>query len=110
EVGEQLKFPASRIEHDFAWAPDHPVVDAYRNYRKMPYDRQTWDLTAVLYGVRADGGYFTLSPPGTVTVNDAGVTSFHADAAGRHRYLVLEPVQKARTLETMVTLASQPRR
>ena len=38
------------------------VVDAYRNYMKMPYDRQTWDLTAVLYGMRPDGGYFSLSP------------------------------------------------
>ena len=49
EVGEAMKFPAARIEKDFAWAADHPVVDAYRAYMKMPYDRQTWDLTAVLY-------------------------------------------------------------
>jgi hypothetical protein len=45
EIGEAMKFPAARIEKDFAWAADHPVVDAYRAYMKMPYDRQTWDLT-----------------------------------------------------------------
>jgi inosine-uridine nucleoside N-ribohydrolase len=46
EIGDAMKFPAARIEKDFAWAADHPVVDAYRAYMKMPYDRQTWDLTA----------------------------------------------------------------
>ena len=108
EIGEAMKFPAARIEKDFAWAPDHPVVDAYRAYMKMPYDRQTWDLTAVLYAVRPAGGYFDLSPPGRISSDDAGRTSFHPDAAGKHRYLVLTDAQRARTLECMVGLASQP--
>jgi inosine-uridine nucleoside N-ribohydrolase len=108
EIGEAMKFPAARIEKDFAWAADHPVVDAYRAYMKMPYDRQTWDLTAVLYGVRPAGAYFDLSPPGRITADDAGRTSFRADAAGKHRYLVLTEAQRARTLECMVGLASQP--
>ena len=99
EIGEAMKFPAARIEKDFAWAADHPVVDAYRTYMKMPYDRQTWDLTAVLYGVRPAGGYFDLSPPGRITADDAGRTSFRADAGGKHRYLVLTEAQRARTLE-----------
>jgi inosine-uridine nucleoside N-ribohydrolase len=33
EIGQALLFPASAVEHDFAWAPNHPVVDAYRNYQ-----------------------------------------------------------------------------
>ena len=108
EIGEAMKFPAARIEKDFAWAADHPVVDAYRAYMKMPYDRQTWDLTAVLYGVRPGGGYFGLSAPGRITSDDAGRTSFRAEAAGKHRFLVLTEAQRARTLECMVGLASQP--
>ena len=108
EIGEAMKFPAARIEKDFAWAADHPVVDAYRAYMKMPYDRQTWDLTAVLYGVRPAGAYFDLSAPGRITADDAGRTSFRADSAGKHRYLVLTEAQRARTLECMVGLASQP--
>jgi inosine-uridine nucleoside N-ribohydrolase len=108
EIGEAMKFPAARIEKDFAWAADHPVVEAYRNYMKMPYDRQTWDLTAVLYGVRPAGAYFDLSAPGRITSDDTGRTSFHAEAAGKHRYLVLTDAQRARTLECMVGLASQP--
>jgi len=107
EIGQALLFPASAIEHDFTWAPHHPVVDAYRNYMKMPYDRPTWDLTAVLYGVRPEGDYFSLSPPGKVTVNDEGQTIFTPDPAGKHRYLILNEGQKARTLETLIRLASQ---
>jgi inosine-uridine nucleoside N-ribohydrolase len=108
EIGEAMKFPAARIEKDFAWTADHPVVDAYRAYMKMPYDRQTWDLTAVLYAVRPAGAYFDLSAPGRIAADDAGRTSFRADAAGKHRYLVLAEAQRARTLECMVGLASQP--
>jgi inosine-uridine nucleoside N-ribohydrolase len=108
EIGDAMKFPAARIEKDFAWAPDHPVVEAYRTYMKMPYDRQTWDLTAVLYAVRPGGGYFELSAPGRITADDAGRTSFRAEAAGKHRYLVLPELLRARTLECMVGLASQP--
>jgi inosine-uridine nucleoside N-ribohydrolase len=109
EIGEQLLFPATRVEHDFAWAADHPVVDAYRAYKQMPYDRQTWDLTAVLYALRPDGAYFGLSAPGHIASDDAGRTAFTAAPDGRHRYLTLTDAQRARTLETMVMLASQPR-
>jgi len=108
EIGEAMKFPATRIERDFSWTPDHPVVDAYRAYMKMPYDRQTWDLTAVLYALRPGGGYFDLSAPGKIASDDTGRTSFRPDAAGTHRYLVLTEAQRARTLECMVGLASQP--
>src|ERR1035437_8160625 len=110
EIGDAMKFPAARIEKDFAWAADHPVVDAYRAYMKMPYDRQTWDLTAVLYAVRPGGGYFGLSAPGRITADDSGRTSFRADAAGKQRYPVLPGVLRGRTLECMVGLASQPRK
>jgi inosine-uridine nucleoside N-ribohydrolase len=109
EIGQALLFPATSIEHDFAWAADHPVVDAYRNYMKMPYDRQTWDLTSVLYAVRPDAGYFKLSAPGRVSVDDKGQTNFTEAPGGRHRYLILDPAQKPRTLEALILLATQPR-
>jgi len=109
EIGQRLLFPAAHIEHDFAWTPDHPVAEAYRNYQKMPYDRPTWDLTAVLYGVRQDAAYFGLSPKGRITADDMGRTQWTADPGGRHRYLVLEEEQRARALEALELLASQPR-
>ncbi|MBS1858072.1 MAG: nucleoside hydrolase [Acidobacteria bacterium] len=109
EIGERLRFPAARIEHDFSWAPDHPVAEAYRDYMRMPYDRPTWDLTAALYAIRPDGEYFGLSQPGWIRADEAGRTRFEPDPAGRHRYLILNEAQRARTLETMILLASQPR-
>jgi len=109
EIGEALKFPAASIENDFAWVPDHPVAEAYRNYMKMPYDRPTWDLTAALYAVRPSRDYFGLSDPGRVTVDDDGRTVFTPAPDGKHRYLILQEAQKARTLEALILLASQPR-
>jgi len=109
EIGQALLFPAASIDADFSWVPDHPVAEAYRNYMRMPYDRPSWDLTAALYAIRPGRNYFSLSPPGRVTVDQQGQTHFAADPAGRHRYLILDDQQKARTLETLVLLASQPR-
>jgi len=108
EIGNAMRFPASRLERDFSYTADHPVVDAYRNYQKMPYDRQTWDLTAALYAVRPGDGYFTVSPPGTITVDPDGRTRFSPAQAGRHSYLKIDAGLAPRTLEAMVELASQP--
>jgi inosine-uridine nucleoside N-ribohydrolase len=108
EVGAALPFPAQRIEHDFTYVPNHPVAEAYRSYMKMPYDRPTWDLTAVLYAVRPDENYFALSPPGTITVLPDGSSRFEASANGNHRYLIIKDEQRARTLEAMILLASEP--
>lgn len=109
EVGASMMFPGAAVEKEFAWEPNHPVADSYRAYRKMPYDRPTWDPTSALYAVRPDRGYFSLSAPGRVTVEDDGRTVFTPDASGRHRYLTTNEIQRARTLEAMIALASQPR-
>jgi inosine-uridine nucleoside N-ribohydrolase len=109
EIGQAMLFPAASVERDFGWVANHPVAEAYRNYMPMPYDRPVWDLTAVLYAVRPDRNYFSLSAPGTVDVDETGRTVFTAAAGGTRRYLILGEQQKARTLEALVLLASQPR-
>jgi len=106
EVGLALPFPASSIEKDFAWSQAHPVVDAYRAYKPMPYDAPSWAMTAVLYAIRPQEGYFKLSEPGTVTVLDDGRTRFTASAGGKHRYLVADPAQKDRVIQTYTDIAS----
>lgn len=108
EVGEAILYPARSIENDFRYAPNHPVAHAYRSYQKMPYDRPTWDLTAVLYAVRPDRGYFSLSEPGRIEVDDQGKTTLAAAANGPHRYLKCDAVQRARVLEALTLLASEP--
>lgn len=109
EIGEAIRYPARSIEHDFGWAKNHPVAEAYRAYAKMPYDRQTWDLTAVLYAVRPDAGYFGLSPAGRISVDEAGRTTFAEDPRGRHRILTVTPAQAARVREAFTWICSQPR-
>jgi inosine-uridine nucleoside N-ribohydrolase len=110
EVGNSMLFPATSVETEFAYVANHPIADAYRAFKKMPYDRPTWDPTSALYAVRPERGYFGLSEPGRVTVDDQGKTIFTPAADGPHRYLTVNQVQKARTLEAMVALASQPPR
>jgi inosine-uridine nucleoside N-ribohydrolase len=108
EIGNSMLFPASSITRDFPG--ENPVADAYRNYKKFPYDRPTWDITAALYAVRPNDGYFSLSEPGTIGVDAAGVTTLAPSADGKHRYFVMNDVQRARALEAMILLSSQPKR
>lgn len=107
EIGKAILYPAQSIEADFNYVPHHPLPEAYRLYRKMPYDRETWDLTSILYAVRPDRGYFSLSPAGTVTVDEEQVTQF-APGEGKHRYLTVDAEQIVRVKEALIQLASQP--
>jgi hypothetical protein len=106
EVGDALPYPGASIEKDFAWAPAHPVVDAYRALKPMPYDAPAAALAAVLYAVHPDDGYFKLSDPGTITVLDDGRTRFTPAADGKHRYLIVDPAQKERVLSVYSAMVS----
>lgn len=108
EIGETILYPAVSIENDFRSVEHHPIVDAYRAYKKMPYDRPTWDLTSVLYAVRPARGYFSLSPRGDIRVDAQGLTRFSPSENGKHRFLIVDEMQRARTLEALVGLASEP--
>lgn len=108
EIGRVILFPARSIEEDFAWTPIHPVAEAYKRYMKFPYDRETWDLTAVLYAVRPDAGYFGLSDPGQIHIDDDGNTQFQFSKKGKDRYLTVTPEQIVRTREALIQLSTQP--
>ncbi|HWI57320.1 MAG TPA: nucleoside hydrolase [Bacillota bacterium] len=108
EIGITVPYPATSIERDFAYVPHHPAAEAYYLYEPPPHARPTWDLTSVLYAVFADRGYFGLSSPGNVTVEEDGFTRFTSDATGRDRFLTLNDTQAARVKEALVQLASQP--
>jgi hypothetical protein len=107
EIGRDLLYPSASIEHDFIYASPHPIAESYRAYRQMPYDRPTWDLTAVLEAVRSAHGYFSRSAPGTVLVESNGATRFTA-GAGDRQYLRLDLARRAEILGVLTLLASQP--
>jgi inosine-uridine nucleoside N-ribohydrolase len=124
EVGTAISYAALSIERDYSYVTHHPIADSYRVFHlhwiaadghvaidwKWPHDHHTADLTSVLFAARPDRGYFSVSPPGKVTVLANGGSRFEETEGGLHRYLILDAAQRARTLEAMEMLASQPPR
>ena len=92
-AGDAVLFPADSLEKDFAWAPAHPVADAYRAFQSMPYDANTSDLAAVLFAIHPDSPCFEFSEPEPL-------------AAGKYRRIKAVEAKKADLLKTYTELAS----
>ena len=106
EVGDALSFPGASIGKDFAWTSAHPVVDAYRAFKAMPYDAPSHDLAAVYFASQPDAEFFHLSEPGSVTVSDAGGLTFAAGGKGTVRSVGVAPAKRAQALQAFVEIAS----
>jgi inosine-uridine nucleoside N-ribohydrolase len=110
EIGDAIKHPAASMREDYRYVKHHPLVEAYHYYRGLDNDQPTYDLTSVLYAVRPEREYFTLSSAGRMVVEDDGTTRFRTQEGGLHRYLIVSPEQIARVREALVMLCSQPPR
>jgi inosine-uridine nucleoside N-ribohydrolase len=108
EVGLLITYPIESIEKDFAWAPDHPVVEAYKVYVGKPEDHPNWDSTAVLDAIRPARGYFDLSQAGNVALGEKNTTVFTPDEKGKCRFLIVKPDQVSRVREVISALVSEP--
>ena len=106
ECSDGTEFTGSSIENDFRSAPMHPMVEAYKSYQQMPYDRPTWDLTSVLYSVEGPS-YFNVSPAGNLNVTDLGATEFTPDAAGNRYYLTVDSIQAENIKQHFVQLLTK---
>jgi inosine-uridine nucleoside N-ribohydrolase len=107
DLGSALPFPGASIDNEFAaTSPNHPVADAYRAAKPMPYDAPSWAMTAALYAGRPKAGYFKLSDPGAFVVKDDGSLAFTSQAGGKHQFLSPNPEQKEKILADYVQLAS----
>ncbi|MEZ5385927.1 MAG: nucleoside hydrolase [Prosthecobacter sp.] len=82
EIGVAAAFPHVVIEQDLNYIEHHPLKEAYYLYNPPPHDRPTWDPTAVLYALMPDRGYFDLSPPGNITVENDSATLFRPAKKG----------------------------
>jgi inosine-uridine nucleoside N-ribohydrolase len=107
EVGRAIKYPGESIENDFTWAPKHPMVEAYKAYLPMPYDRPTWDLTSVLYAVEGDS-WFTVSEPGRIHIDEVGSSIFTPCGDGNMRYLMVDEAQSAAILQRFKDIITCP--
>ncbi len=106
DVGDALHFPGADLDKDFSWASPHPVVDAYKAYKPMPYDAPLYDLAATHYAVHPDSGFFELSPSGSIAVADDGAMKF-APGSGSVRALGILPAKKAELLAALVAAATE---
>ena len=82
-------------------------MEGYKAYMPMPYDRDTWDLTAVLYAVEGDK-WFSVSEPGEIKVTDEGSTIFSPSSEGSRRYLSVDTNQAEAIKNHFVEIISAP--
>ncbi len=106
EVGIAINYPGNSIENDFEWATMHPMVEGYKFYQEMPYDRPTWDLTSVLYAIEGPS-FFTISPAGKVNVTDKGATNFLSNKEGNQYYLSVDSVQAENIKQYFIDLITK---
>ena len=100
--GNKLLYPHKSILNDFGNPNKNPLCIAYQSYMKMPYDRQTWDLTSVLDAIEPDKNWFLHSPKGTISIDNDGKTTFVESETGMHQYLIIPEEKVQKTLETLV--------
>jgi len=105
ELGLQVRFKATSIENDFNWTENHPLVDAYVSFMTMPYDREMWDPTAVVYAVEGDS-WFTVSEAGKIEVTDEGSTIYTPDPNGNRRYLSVTEEQAESLTDHIIEMAT----
>ena len=104
ELGDQLMFPGANLDAMFSWAPSHPVVDAYKAFKAMPYDAPLHDVAAMYYAHKTDGP-FSLSDPGTLSAGADGKIVF-APGTGTARKLVVDPSKKTEALDALIAMAA----
>ena len=108
EAGDAVPYPGSSIATDFAWATTHPIVEAFKASKPVPYDVPSQALLAALYATDMKGDLLKLSETGRIEIQDDGRTKFTPSAAGTHRHLltVSDPEWKANVVKAFTTLAS----
>lgn len=108
ELGVMAQYPAKAIEEGFFWTEAHPVVEGYRYYRKMPYNRATWDLMSVIFVTNPE--MFGMGEAGTITVDDKGFTNFSPAPEGKHQVLKLTGKQAQALRDHIILTTVRPPR
>jgi inosine-uridine nucleoside N-ribohydrolase len=106
DIGSRILYPATSVLNDFAGGEANPLCISYKTYLPMPYDRQTWDLTSVLYAIEPADSHFGLSDAGIITVAEDGRTGFEPNPAGRHHYLTIAAKDIAATTAKLIEVCT----
>ncbi len=108
ELGTLVQTGSSLVQT----SSNNPVREAYRLYGGgvEPFNRSSWDLTAVLYVVEGLGDYFNLSASGKNQVNGDGSNSWLSGNSKGDYYLKLKDSQARYRLQDRLNyiLAAAP--
>lgn len=116
ELGNSIHYPYSSITSDYGWAERHPVREAYE-FRDLDwhqdappfYNMKSWDLTSVMLAAEPERDWFSVSEPGTVSVDESGKTTF-TPGSGRHYvlngYNQYSDAQRQAIVDRMIELSS----
>ena len=80
---------------------DNPVRTCFEVWHRQDgkVGRSSWDPATMLCAVRPGADYWSLSPRGTITVEETGLTELVPDEYGKHRFLIENrPVQEVETV------------
>ena len=127
ELGVRVCFPHERVK-DIGERQPNPVAEGYRFYQGSEYNACSWDPTALIFAVEGENpNYYTLSPAGTIWVDEAGITRFmpphqgevtlrfmllklkfktHSKRNTKHRYLIANDEQVAALTQRLVELVT----
>lgn len=102
EIGARV-FVGKRLE---TVQTPNPIRTAYQHYNGLQ-NRESWDLTAVLYAVRGAQEYWTLSEPGFCLMHarvPQGYNEWIPSPKQQHRYLIekMPPAGLAKVIEDLV--------
>lgn len=108
EVGREIHMTGATMKNDYDYVKYHPVKEAFKYYRgTLDSEQCTWDLTTVLFAARQDRGYFDLTEPGEITVDQEGYTTFEAKPDGKAKYFKVNREQIVRIQEAFEWLCSE---
>lgn len=82
EIGQKILTGKPLIDRGVAT----PVSKSYEVYCNG--NRESWDLTAVLYAVRGEEPFWKLHEYGEIKVDDKGVTTWKESTKKKHSYLI----------------------
>jgi hypothetical protein len=106
-VDAAIPFPGASIEKEFVAAnPDNPMIAAYRAWKPIPSDAPAPAMVATLYAARPKEGYFKVSDPGTIAIQNDGHSAFTPSPQGKHYRLTADPEKRDKVVQTWVELAS----
>ena len=98
EIGTSILYPHQSILNDFPDSYKHPLCVSYKIYQRMPYDRETWDLTSVLQAIEPESNYFNLSEKGIITIDSIGQSIFSTSENGKYQYLIMQKEENIQTI------------